>query len=102
MSRFVASAIILIFAGCDDPGMDRMRAIKLEVCACKSSTCADSALKRVAEHDVPSNHRTQQLARAMLACLAKKLHEEDRPTTDPDRGEPTATGPGSGAATRTP
>jgi hypothetical protein len=70
-------------AACNDRAVERLTAIKAEVCACKTASCAEQAMKQVPQDTIKSTHRMQAIARDMLDCLAK-LHEAERPTTDPD------------------
>ena len=73
-----------------------MTAIKAEVCACKTASCAEQAMKQVPKDTIKSTHRMQTIARDMIDCLAK-LHAAERPATDPDAEdsapEPPATPP---------
>ncbi len=92
MSRLPAIAWLVaagLLVGCKDPQMDHLRAIRDDVCACKSSACADQAMARVPQTPVASTRRTQRVAREMLDCLAK-LYEKTRPTTGPDETTPVA------------
>ncbi|MCX5744633.1 MAG: hypothetical protein NT062_19255 [Proteobacteria bacterium] len=82
MFRIAMVALLVAGAACHDEKTDRLRAIRAEVCACKTSACADAALKAVPKEQAPSNRRTQAVAREMLDCLAK-LHDADRPADDP-------------------
>lgn len=83
--------LVTIGCGCNDHGAGALAAIKDEVCACKTASCAEAAMQKVPKTTVESNHRTQTIARTMLDCAAK-LHEDERPSTDPDHdhddGEP--------------
>jgi hypothetical protein len=76
-------AILVTLAACRDKQFERLAAIKTDVCACKTVSCAEQAMKRVPDDPITSTHRTQVIARDMLDCLAK-LHAAERPTTDPD------------------
>ena len=78
---FVAIAVML--AACRDPGLDQLTAIKTEVCACKTASCAEQALKRVPQGAIKQMTRAQEVSRAMIECDAK-LIEAERPSTDPD------------------
>jgi len=84
-------AILVTLAACHDRAVERLTAIKAEVCACKTAGCAEQAMKRVPEGTIQSTHRTQAIARDMLDCLAK-LNTAERPATDPD-AEDSAAGP---------
>ncbi len=69
---------VALASACSDSQEVRLEKVKDEVCACKTAGCAEKAMKSVPQQDVVSNHRTQQLARDMLDCLAK-LYEAERP-----------------------
>jgi len=84
-------AILVTLAACRDPLVERLATIKAEVCACKTASCGEQAMKLVPQGTIKSTHRTQTIARAMLDCLAK-LQAAERPTTDPD-AENSATEP---------
>lgn len=107
MLRPVVIAVALLAgAGCRDEALEQMRALKLEVCACKDVACGEAAMKKIPQGNVPSDHRTQAVARQLLDCMAK-LYAKDQPVTDPDaEAEPagSATTPGSAdpASARTP
>ena len=85
--NFVAIAIML--AACRDPALDQLTAIKAEVCACKTASCAEQALKRVPQGAIKQMPRAQEVSRAMIECDAK-LIEAERPSTDPDAEDPAA------------
>ncbi|MBC7974057.1 MAG: hypothetical protein H7138_03665, partial [Myxococcales bacterium] len=68
---------------CNDQGAGTLTAIKTEVCACTTATCAEQAIQRVPQREIASNRRNQTTARDMLDCLAK-LQAAERPSTDPD------------------
>jgi hypothetical protein len=76
-------AIAVALAACKDREVERMEAVKREVCACKDAACADQAMNRVTAGSIKSNARTQALARDMVECRAR-LEAADRPNTDPD------------------
>ena len=82
-----AAVIILALAACGDSQEARLAKVKDTVCACKTSACAEAAMKDVPQQDIESNPRTQKLARDMLDCMAK-LYEASRPTADPDAEAP--------------
>lgn len=75
-------ASVMAFAACKDRDLERMAAIKREVCACKDAACADQAMNHVTG-SLKSNARIQALARDMVECRAR-LEAADRPNTDPD------------------
>jgi cobalamin biosynthesis Mg chelatase CobN len=70
-------------AACRDPQLEELASVRAQVCACKTAACGEEAMKRVPQRDGWSEHRAQQIAKAMMDCLAK-LYVEDRPSTDPD------------------
>jgi hypothetical protein len=88
---FVLSVALLF--GCGDREAARLGEIKTVVCACKTVSCAEIALKSVPKDQIKSTHRAQMIARDMLDCLSK-LYDAERPSTDPDA----ATGPETPAA----
>jgi hypothetical protein len=77
--------------GCTDHSVERLAAIKRDVCACKDANCADQAMSDVPKASIQSTPRTQAIARDILDCRAR-LEAADRPSTDPD-----AEGDGSAA-----
>ncbi len=87
MRRVIVLALALALgvaaSGCRDRELAGLRNLRDEVCACKTATCGADAMKKLPQDKVKSNHRSQQIARDMLDCLAK-LYEAERPTTDPD------------------
>lgn len=85
-------AILVTLVGCTNHDLDVMNAVKADVCACKTPSCADEAMARISKTPIPSTPKTMAVAREILECRAK-LEAADRPTTDPD-----AEGSGSAAA----
>jgi hypothetical protein len=94
-----------MLAACTDHRIERLTSIKSEVCACKTVSCAEQAMKGVPQDTGKSTHRTQVIARDMMDCLAK-LAAVERPATDPDAEDaveeppalaPPATAPSAGA-----
>ena len=90
-------AILVTLAACHDQELERLTAIKAEVCACKTASCAEQAMKRLPQGPSESTqrtqiHRKQGIARAMIDCLAK-LEAAERPTTDPDAEDSEANPP---------
>ncbi|MDB4952796.1 MAG: hypothetical protein JWO36_365 [Myxococcales bacterium] len=83
----VISVAVALFWGCGDPEVSRLKDVKQVVCACKTSACAEAALKQVPQSEIKSTPRAQKIAREMLDCLAK-LYEADRPSSDPDATPP--------------
>jgi hypothetical protein len=89
-------AILITLVACQNPDIARMAAIQKTVCACKTASCAEQEMKRVPAAAIKSTHRTQELARDLLDCLAR-LQAGERPSTDPDDevpGEPETTNEG--------
>jgi hypothetical protein len=82
MYRFVVIVVALL-AACGDDQVERLTAIKDEVCACKTAECGEAAMKKVPQENIASNRKTQRVASQMLDCM-QKLYDSDRPTTDPD------------------
>ncbi len=87
-ARRVRSLLALLATGaallaCNDHGAGTLTAIKTEVCACTTATCAEQAIQRVPQREIAANRRNQTTARDMLDCLAK-LQAAERPSTDPD------------------
>jgi hypothetical protein len=80
--RFV---ICVAFAAgaCGDGSASQLQGVRDAVCACKTASCADAAMKTLPQHDLASTPRTQRIARDMLDCLSR-LYESGRPSTDPD------------------
>lgn len=81
-------AILVTLAACHDQELERLTAVKAEVCSCKTASCAEAAIKRLPpgtseSTDRTQAHRRQVLAREMIECLAK-LQAAERPITDPD------------------
>jgi hypothetical protein len=76
-------AILVTLVACNGQDAERLTAIKVKVCACKTASCAEQELKRVPESPIKSTHRTQGIARDLLDCVAR-LQDAERPTTDPD------------------
>lgn len=91
-------AILVTLAACNDHGVARLSQIRTKVCACKTASCAEEALKLVPKDAIQSTHRTQGIARDMLDCLAK-LQADERPTTDPDAEDSAPEGSAAGPHT---
>ncbi len=75
--------IIVALAACGDRDAARLGKVKDAVCACKTSSCAELAMKDVPKDDIKATHKSQVIAREMMDCLAK-LYEAERPSTNPD------------------
>lgn len=93
-------AIAFALTACRDPALDTLTAVKTEVCACKTASCAEQALKRVPQGAIKQMTRAQEISRAMIECNAK-LVEAERPSTDPDAEDP-AEAPAAAPAPRAP
>ena len=99
-------AILVTLAACHDQELERLTAIKAEVCACKTASCAEEAMKRLPQGTSEPTHRTrthrlQMLAREMIDCLAK-LQVAERPITDPDAEDSEADPPAAAPPVVTP
>ena len=88
MPRLVISvAVALVVAsGCGDREVEQLEKVRDAVCACKTTACADDALKAVPQADIRAGARARQVARGMLDCYAR-LNAADRPKSDPDAAE---------------
>ena len=75
--------VALAVAACRDHELERLSAVRDQVCACKTVACAEAALAKLPTGKVASTRRSQQVARQMLDCLAD-LYNRGRPTLDPD------------------
>lgn len=82
---FVISVALL--GACGDREANKLAKIRDEVCACRTSRCAETALESVPKKDIQSTPKSQRIAREMLNCLAD-LYDAERPTTDPDADAP--------------
>lgn len=79
--------ICIALAACGDRDAERLSKIKDAVCSCKTSSCAELAMKDVPKDDIKATPKAQQVAREMIDCL-HKLYEAERPSTDPDQAQP--------------
>jgi hypothetical protein len=79
--------ISVSLAGCRDREAVRLEKVKAAVCACKTSSCAELAMKDIPKDDIKASHKSQDVARQMLDCLSR-LYEAERPVTDPDSASP--------------
>lgn len=95
--------LVAVFAACGDAQVERMEAIKEEVCACETAACAEAAMQRVQQQKLEAKPKVQRLARDMMACFAKLL-EDGQPSTDPDTesAEPTPPETAAPASVETP
>jgi hypothetical protein len=87
--RLFVICVALAGMACRDTEVEELEKIRAEVCACKTATCAESALDRVPKGKVESTPRAQRIAREMLDCLAD-IYETERPSQDPDALQPAA------------
>ncbi len=92
MSRLFV--ILLALAACQKNQEARLAKVKDTVCACKTAACGEAALKDVPQKDIKSSHKSQQIAREMLDCLAKLYDAEHAAAAPPDDD---ASDPGSEA-----
>lgn len=93
---FVTIAVTLV--ACKDHDLAILGDVKAEVCACKTASCAEQALKRVPADTIKPTRTSRTLAREMMDCLAR-LNAAERPSTDPDaEGSGTAPAPEGSAA----
>ncbi len=74
--------IAIALAGCTDKQVEQVKTIRDEVCACKTASCGEEAMKKLPA-SAPGGHRAQKLASEMMACLSK-LYLKDRPDENPD------------------
>jgi hypothetical protein len=79
--------IFVALTACGDRDTARLEQVKEAVCSCKTSSCAELAMKDVPKDDIKPSHKSQKLARDMMDCLSK-LYEAERPATDPDAPAP--------------
>ena len=94
--------LVALFAACGDEQVERMEAIKAEVCACKTAECAEAAMQKVQQTKLDAKPKVQRLAREMIDCVAELL-EEGRPSADPDADtEPTPPETAAPASPETP
>ena len=93
MVRCLVIAVAL--AGCGDKQLDDLKAVRDEVCACKTVACGEAAMTKVPQDKLKSTHAMPRVANEMLDCIAK-LDEANRPSTDPDASDPESAGSASG------
>jgi hypothetical protein len=93
------AAMMFALAACTDREATQLADVKVKVCACPSSKCADLAMDALPKDHVTSNHRTQLIAQQMLDCYAK-LQDREKPVANPDEvSDPETSDP---ASARTP
>jgi len=90
-------AILVTLVACSESDTERLNAIREEMCACKTASCAEQAMSRVPRHTIKSTPRMQAIAREMVECMAR-LQAAERPSTDPDAEGNDRSGDGSAAA----
>ena len=78
-----AVLVVLALAGCRDPEVARLQKVKQAVCACKTASCADAAMREVPTGKIVASHRAQTIAHDMLDCVAR-VYDAGQPATDPD------------------
>lgn len=81
MLRAVVIAIAL--CGCKDHQLDAVKAVRDEVCACRTVKCGEDAIKKLPPVQGSPGHRAQALAAEMTTCLSK-LYLQERPDESPD------------------
>lgn len=98
MYRAFVIAVALAGGGCRDKDVEKLDDIRAEVCACKTVSCGEAAMKAIPQRDIKSSHQSQLIAQKMMECMAK-LYLFDRPKTDPDsEASPGSAGSGSANA----
>ena len=83
MLRLYVICVALAASACSDGEAGKLAKVRDEVCACKTAKCADAALAHVPTGKVKASPRARRVAREMLDCFAA-VHDQDRPTQDPD------------------
>jgi hypothetical protein len=94
VKRAFVICVALALPACKDHELEKLAGIRDEVCACKTVQCADAAMGKLPTKTVSSTPKSQQIARAMLDCVAE-LYQSEVPTMDPDA----ETAPGSAPPT---
>ena len=97
MLRLFVICVALAICACADNEAKQLEKIRDEICACKTSKCAEAALDRVPKPkgNTPATPRAQHLARQMIDCISE-LYDKERPTQDPDAEDPdVVTAPGT-------
>jgi hypothetical protein len=79
----LGACLVACLGACSDRSVERLTSIKLVVCACKDTRCADQAMSEVPKASIRSTPRTQAIARDIMDCRAR-LEAAERPSTDPD------------------
>ena len=87
MRWLLVISIAVSSTACRDREAVRLEKVKAAVCACKTSGCAELAMKDIPKDDIKASRKSQELARQMMDCLAR-LYDAERPVTDPDQAAP--------------
>lgn len=81
--RVLTVIVTLIAAACTDDNTAAMKAVRDEVCACKSVACAEDAMAKAPQNTTQPTPRARAMANEAMSCIAK-LYLAERPSTDPD------------------
>jgi hypothetical protein len=69
--RWPCVILVALFAtGCRDDVVVKLEQVRDEVCACKTSACAEAAMKKLPASGA-STPRTRKLAREVVDCLQR-------------------------------
>jgi hypothetical protein len=94
LRNVIAIVVSGALAGCRDPSLDELKAVKVEVCACKDVECADAAKKKTPQR-VAVTPAHSRIAQEMLECYARIAARE---VAAPDEGgSGSASGSGAGS-----
>lgn len=85
--------IAIALCGCRDRGLEELKELRRELCACDTIACGEAVLERLPQQQAATDHRARAIAGEMLDCMAE-LYAADRPSSDPDEPRE-ATSPGS-------
>ncbi len=83
--------VALALPACKDHELKKLASVRDEVCACKTVQCADAAMGKLPSKNVSSTPKSQEIARAMMDCLAE-LYQAEVPSMDPDAELPAGSG----------
>jgi len=97
----ICLAILVTLLACKDHDLETLADVKSEVCACKTASCAEQAMKRIPRDTIKPTRTARTLAREMMDCRAK-LEVAERPSTDPDAEGNAAEPAGEGSAAPAP
>ena len=81
------AAMLFALVACTDREAAQLEDVKVKVCRCPTSKCAELAMDTLPREHATSNHRTQETAQQMLDCLSK-LYDREKPATNPDETTP--------------